>query len=719
MPGAAGRGELLSRLDAAARSGGVLRGTLGRAELPPGDQRIDELPGPVLGQWLAEDDGRPEGMTLRNLRIFDELDLGWQDLPVALAFEDCEFVERPRFTGARLARLHLIRCTAPRGVSLDGVRVDGDLIIEGLRSEDRVLLSDAVVGGRLVLAGSTVSGDRPAVVLDRARVSGDAILDHLRAATGVSATATSVAGRMVLTEARLDPASAAALVSLGRQHAGPATSPAAGDPSPGPDWELLLQVVGLGAALGAWVAVVGGATVWARLANAGLPALPTLAGVGREWMLVEGFRTLLVPVLLGALVSLLVYYTWQPHVVGRGTGAPPTEDDDEPAPSRFPPVRAVLAGARTLGGWQLTVLAALGAVLALLTLLAIARVNPWLVAGAVLAGLVPLLLIRSAPPLWAAIASAAVVGVGLAVALMLAVGGWAWFMLGVTLVAVWVALGAMVGKSARGLAVTVFVVIVGWSGALGYARELGDRSPETYPAVAVLTDGSRVTGDLMGRSTSHLFLDVHADVMGDVDTSGAVEVLPEEQVERLWYGAELTAGAVGGGGPEDDGAPGQGGRHGDGGQGGGGSGSVDFEPQPAPTSLPLEAVSPLATRDGVLHGQATQLQLLRLVSSGGFVELDMRVFNDSADPLRVSSALSAGTDPDVSGLEVLDTSTRRSYQVARADGGCACDSGLDRREVPSGGSVLLSAVFEMPAPQGRTVDVRVPAFGWFRGVPVG
>jgi hypothetical protein len=58
------------------------------------------------------------------------------------------------------------------------------------------------------------------------------------------------------------------------------------------------------------MAVVGGAREWARLHNAGIPSTQTLTVLPRQLLIVEGFQTLLFPLLIGGSVALLVYYSW-------------------------------------------------------------------------------------------------------------------------------------------------------------------------------------------------------------------------------------------------------------------------------------------------------------------------------------------------------------------------------------------------------------------------
>jgi len=71
--------------------------------------------------------------------------------------------------------------------------------------------------------------------------------------------------------------------------------------------ELAVQVLAAGVGIGAWVAVVGGARLWARLEAADIPAAQTIPLLPRELLIAEGTRTLLVPLLVGGAVAVLVY----------------------------------------------------------------------------------------------------------------------------------------------------------------------------------------------------------------------------------------------------------------------------------------------------------------------------------------------------------------------------------------------------------------------------
>jgi hypothetical protein len=71
----------------------------------------------------------------------------------------------------------------------------------------------------------------------------------------------------------------------------------------------MVEILGLGTALAAWIVVVGGGRVWARLDAAHLPTTQTLANLPKQLFIVEGLQTLLVPILLGATIALFAYYS--------------------------------------------------------------------------------------------------------------------------------------------------------------------------------------------------------------------------------------------------------------------------------------------------------------------------------------------------------------------------------------------------------------------------
>jgi hypothetical protein len=84
----------------------------------------------------------------------------------------------------------------------------------------------------------------------------------------------------------------------------------------------LLEIVAAGAAITGWVAVVGGAHMFARLEAAHFSPSPSVAFQPRQALLVEGLRTLLFPLLAAAFIASIGWYTWNPPA----PDAPPEED---------------------------------------------------------------------------------------------------------------------------------------------------------------------------------------------------------------------------------------------------------------------------------------------------------------------------------------------------------------------------------------------------------
>ena len=64
---------------------------------------------------------------------------------------------------------------------------------------------------------------------------------------------------------------------------------------------------GRAAAIVRWIAVVGGARLWAQLDLIDVPAAHTVSALPRELLIAEGFRTLALPFLLAGAVALFVY----------------------------------------------------------------------------------------------------------------------------------------------------------------------------------------------------------------------------------------------------------------------------------------------------------------------------------------------------------------------------------------------------------------------------
>jgi len=86
----------------------------------------------------------------------------------------------------------------------------------------------------------------------------------------------------------------------------PSPDPPGEPASKGFPWDLAFQAVGVVAGLAAWIALVGGAKLWARFNRANIEATQTIAGLPRELLVEEGLITLVVPILLGIAAAVIV-----------------------------------------------------------------------------------------------------------------------------------------------------------------------------------------------------------------------------------------------------------------------------------------------------------------------------------------------------------------------------------------------------------------------------
>ncbi len=256
-------------------------------------------------------------------------------------------------------------------------------------------------------------------------------------------------------------------------------------PSP---WDLLLQVAGAGAAIAGWIAVVGGARVWARLHAADIPATQTLSVLPRELLIVEGLQALLVPLVIGGGLAVVVYF-WRTD--RHGHGSPETPDDPPPPSERerlsfrdwIRETFAESAPASVLKGldhdYEPTALAGMGALAAvglLVLTLAIVQVQWWWVVGATGLGLGLATFARVGPAqegdqpvpdptsrrVWVLIAAAVVLVAAIgAVAAAPGWEKWEWLAVGIGVAAA-LALVAGAGRwypESRGLVAAIAVVV--------------------------------------------------------------------------------------------------------------------------------------------------------------------------------------------------------------------------------------------------------------------
>jgi hypothetical protein len=492
-------------------------------------------------------------------------------------------------------------------------------------------------------------------------------------------------------------------------------------------WDLVIQLLGLGAALAAWVAVVGGGKVWARFESAGIPTTQTLAGLPRELMITEGLQTLLVPVLLGAGAALL-FLTVVPREPAERVASQEAEKGVSPRGANN---RVAARYVSESTAW----LAALGGLGLILTLAAIAEVDP----------LVPLLTFGVACIIAIAgvlrrrkaivVASVIVALAGVILAIILAVEGWALLvMLALTVLGVPVTIVFVQRARRRGdVALTLFAAFVLWAGALGYVQEAGDRTPQLDHAAVTLKDGRYERGYFLGRSSDRLYL---AQNRGEVDEGDDpvrhVLVLNSDDIDRVVYGSGATLPEEGGPGtgarqtgPGPD-APPERGRGGGGGGGDTKGGGTEPDP-PEPGALPFP--SPTDSGPGKIDGVRVELRVLALEQRDDLFELDAQLVNVSnvrgpRRSLRVADALDDG-DPaneafTVDKIRLVESARRELYPVMYDDEGhCACTQRLDRAVLKPGQTWRLWATFPAPQPRVTRVHLSAPGFGWIPDVDVG
>jgi hypothetical protein len=113
-----------------------------------------------------------------------------------------------------------------------------------------------------------------------------------------------------------------------------ADEPASTQPPDGPAWTAVqraLQIIGGGAALLGWLAIIGGWRMYLRFQAAQLPSpVRTVSVVPRETLIAEGLKAMAVPLFAGALVAVLVLValTARERVYGRRFEAPVLRPED-------------------------------------------------------------------------------------------------------------------------------------------------------------------------------------------------------------------------------------------------------------------------------------------------------------------------------------------------------------------------------------------------------
>ena len=786
-------------------------------------------------------ENEPQQLTISNLGVFEPLDLSFEMVDIRVIFRNCALNGGLRLTRATLPGLELYDVATPE-IDLDWARVDGDVRLVNVRPpQPRTLIEP-----------------RPAE-------SPPAQVEPLQYTT-VRSTGAVITGDVSLPGSHVHVDEADALLARRR----PAPEANAGVLT----WERFFQAAGLGSALVAWVAVVGGATLWARMESIDAPALPTLAALGQSWMITAGLQTLLVPILLGGSVALLVYFSrWDPVPTSQpddptfaGDRQPPREEAtqrktekgagttertwhrirnsltrrDGPKPAvgqsetlpfrRARPLVALRRVNRRTRRIAVLAVAVIGAMLAAAlyvaqaswevlatTLLIIvtvfvavgfqkadggtgrpserakpgktlgvgarprSAVIPWgltavcagfpsglvwdaggattatAVSVGVISALVAIVLVAigrwSTRPAAFPLAVMIVAATGVFMSLLVTVElGWLLFMAAVTALSLWVSLGALVDRSHGAAAITVFAAIVVWSGALQYAREIGDRVPEFPRAEVVLKSGDRVTGLLVGRSSEVVLV---ADQDDEESPNGReVHVIPVDQVHQLDYGNEVVPDglppedpkaspnewtwwnpltwqvtpwlvghvedAIQEVNPEDDtdDTDDTDGTDGTDGNNDGGNDDEDTQPpyDPVPQE-PFESAEALDVIDAEVDGSPVRLELLSVQRSEDAVYLWLRAVNmDDRSPHTVAAMLGL-PQGDFNTPHLIDAIALRSYQVSQSDAICDCARNLDTVSLQPFEQRNVMAEFVVHR-DVSSVDVVVPAVGTFSDVVV-
>jgi hypothetical protein len=482
----------------------------------------------------------------------------------------------------------------------------------------------------------------------------------------------------------------------------------------------VLGVIGGGAALAGWIAVVGGGVVWARLHAAGIPATQTLAVLPRDLLLVEGLQTLLLPLLIGGGAALLVYYSWRLEyqtvrkIEAAGRKA---ADEQKRIPHRLPAPLLFLAGLIvTYGGLVVASAAAAVTILIGTLTLAIAEVNWWwpllaIASAAALAAAAVLIdqlggtsLARWRVRLLVLAALTPLIGAGVALVLVMKPGAIVAIFL-VTIVAAWLTLGALINRGRAGVALTLFGALALWAGALGVLRDLGAKHPKLEVASVERTNKTTVSGFYLGGSGGDVYL-------ASESKSRRVTLIKKDDVALLSFGPAVAVKSAQGS-PSTNPTKG----------GGSNVGGNDSSKKPGGTpDATLRKV--VAVAQGTLDGVPVWLEILKPRLGKRLMVLNLRLTNLTAQtpiPRRLvvgnllDDGIAAGEPADqretLDGLSLADLDGSRRHVIARdSERRCLCSSQLGRVAVDPGQAIRLYVTF-WPAPANGRFELQVPGFG--------
>lgn len=157
----------------------------------------------------------------------------------------------------------------------------------------------------------------------------------------------------------------------------------------------------------------------------------------------------------------------------------------------------------------------------------------------------------------------------------------------------------------------------------------------------------------------------------------------------------------------------------------------------AQTAEPAE-LTVAASREAGINASAdsalpVRADLSPLRRDGELVVLNVTLTNLGQDDWQISSDLDDGTtnglqgsaqeqDParySVDGITLIDGANAKRHLVARDERGhCVCSTALSGVFLAPEGAVVLSATYAAPPDDVAAMDVEVPLFGTFTGVPV-
>jgi hypothetical protein len=147
--------------------------------------------------------GSPRALRLAGARITGDLDFAELTLVCPVQFEACAFEGRVSFTRASAPRIGLLDCHLAT-LAARQLKTAGDVILNGLTAE-QVVLTNAVIGGRLTVGGARLqaAGASPALDGDGLVVHQGMFCRRLRAVGEVRLFGASIDGSLTLSGAEL------------------------------------------------------------------------------------------------------------------------------------------------------------------------------------------------------------------------------------------------------------------------------------------------------------------------------------------------------------------------------------------------------------------------------------------------------------------------------------------------------------------------------------